>query len=99
MRTAEELLGMFIDLSAESKPTRHLNTFKSGPPTSRWECKFCHDFAKTPDKIEHKHGCIVAQAQSFFRAKYDHDNLSEKSSGVDESLQNLKGNSGRSPRG
>ncbi len=59
-KTAEELIGAFVDLSLT-----HRNVTMHG--NLKWICKFCGDFSDSPDKVKHIHMCIVAQAKDYLR--------------------------------
>lgn len=55
------LLEKMVDLSVKMRPKRY------GFSVLETEafCVFCGDAAKTPPRVRHKHGCIVAQFQDL----------------------------------
>ena len=49
-----ELLGQFTDLSVVRRGIK-----------AEWFCMFCKDFAPTPDRVKHKHNCLVARSKDY----------------------------------
>lgn len=62
LEKARELLGRVADLSPE---------WMGRSPNHGFFCRFCKGQGKTPPKIRHSHGCIVAQVQAFLNSFYD----------------------------
>lgn len=70
-----KLLGAFVDLAVKVETIWPTN---SSP--SPWRCHYCGDTARTPDKMRHRQGCLVAHAQDYLR----HVNQVNKKDGLNE---------------
>lgn len=57
LKDAHELLGQFIDLAIKRRMGHFLG--------QAWICSYCSDIDSTPDKIRHKHNCLVARAKEY----------------------------------
>jgi hypothetical protein len=67
-KSADYLLCAMVDMAVK----RHVAP--SGLSASRTDgysayCMYCGDTAKTPEKVQHKHMCIVAQAQDYLKSR------------------------------